>query len=195
MPIERSRDIAHVGAVELLTAVPDQTVDFFVRLMGLSEVARAGDSVYLHTWDDYEAFTVKVTGSASSGIGRTWLRAAGPDALQRRVALIEAAGLGRGWTDGEHGIGATYLFTDPDGHEYGLYYDSEWYVPPDGRRPALKNQAEPFPGRGANVRRIDHVNYLARDIPAITRFLPGVLGARPAASRPSRTEGAAVMPM
>ena len=30
MPIERSRDIAHVGAVELLTAVPDQTVDFFV---------------------------------------------------------------------------------------------------------------------------------------------------------------------
>jgi catechol 2,3-dioxygenase len=178
MPIERSRDIAHVGAVELLTAVPDQTVDFFVRLMGMSEVGRAGESVYLHSWDDYEAFTVKVTGSASSGIGRTWLRAAGPDALQRRVALIEAAGLGRGWTGGEHGIGATYLFTDPDGHEYGLYYDSEWYVPPDGRRPALKNQAEPFPGRGANVRRIDHVNYLARDIPAVTRFLPDVLGAR-----------------
>jgi catechol 2,3-dioxygenase len=178
MPVERSRDIAHVGAVELLTEVPDQTVDFFVRLMGMSEVGRAGDSVYLHSWDDYEAFTVKVTGSARSGIGRTWVRAAGPEALSRRVSAIEAAGLGRGWIDGEHGIGATYLFTDPDGHDYGIYYDSDWYVAPDGRRPALKNQAEPFPGRGANVRRIDHVNYLARDIPAITRFLPDVLGAR-----------------
>ena len=34
-----------------------------------------------------------------------------------------------------------------------------------------------FPGRGANVRRLDRVNYLAADIPAVTAFLPGVLGA------------------
>jgi catechol 2,3-dioxygenase len=175
---ERSRDIAHVGAVELLTAVPEQTAEFFVALLGMSETGRAGDSVYLHAWDDYERFTVKVTGSASSGIGRTWVRAAGPEALARRVRVIERAGLGRGWTDGEHGIGATYLFADPDGHEYGIYWDSEWYQAPAGRKPALKNQAEPFPGRGASVRRIDHVNYLARDIPEIGCFMPAVLGAR-----------------
>jgi catechol 2,3-dioxygenase len=178
MPVERSRDIAHLGAAELLTTAPDQTVDFFVRLMGMSEVGRKGDSVYLHAWDDYEAFTVKVTAARQSGIGRTWLRAGGPDALARRVAIIERAGLGRGWVDGDHGIGATYLFTDPDGHEYGIYWETDWYRAPEGRKPALKNQAEPFPGRGASVRRIDHVNYLARDIPAIARFMPEVLGAR-----------------
>ncbi len=133
MSPERSRDIAHVGAVELLTAVPEQTAEFFVALLGMSETGRAGDSIYLHAWDDYERFTVKVTGSASSGIGRTWVRAAGPEALARRVAVIERAGLGRGWTDGEHGIGATYLFADPDGHEYGIYWDSEWYQAPEGR--------------------------------------------------------------
>jgi catechol 2,3-dioxygenase len=175
---ERSRDIAHVGAVELLTAVPDQTTDFFVRLMGMSEAGRDGDCVYLHAWDDYEAFTVKVTAAPQPGIGRTWLRAAGPAALQRRVTTIEAAGLGRGWADGEHGIGPVYLFHDPDGHDYGIYWESQWYAAPEGHRPALKNQAEPFPGRGANVRRIDHVNYLAADIPAAADFMPGVLGAR-----------------
>ena len=177
-PPERCRDIAHVSAVELRTAVPEQTVDFFVRLLGMSEVAREGPRSYVHAWDDYERFTVCVTESATSGIGRTWLRAASPAALQRRVQAIEASGHGIGWTDGQQGIGPAYLFTDSDGHEMALYWETEWYVAPEGQRPALKNQAAPFPGRGANVRRLDHVNYLAADIPAVSRFLPDVLGAQ-----------------
>jgi len=177
MSPQRCRDIAHVSAVELRTQVPAETVDFFVRLMGLSEVARAGTRTYLRTWDDYERFTVCVVDSPAPGIGRTWLRAAGPEALERRVLAIEASGHGVGWADGEEGIGPTYLFTDTDGHEFGIYWESDWYEAPEGLRPALKNQAAPFPGRGANVRRLDHVNYLAADIPAVTTFLPGVLGA------------------
>ncbi len=115
---------------------------------------------------------------AGPGIGRTWLRAAGPAALDRRVAAIETSGRGLGWGDGVEGIGPVYQFTDPDGHEMGIYWETEWWVAPEGQRPALKNQASPFPGRGANVRRLDHVNYLAVDIPAVTRFLPSVLGAQ-----------------
>ncbi len=61
-------------------------------------VGRRGDSVYLHAWDDYERFTVKVTGHTTSGIGRTWLRASSSEALERRVEAIEAAGLGQGWS-------------------------------------------------------------------------------------------------
>ena len=133
MSPERSRDIAHVGAVELLTAVPEQTADFFVALLGMSETGRAGDSIYLHAWDDYERFTVKVTAPGQLR-DRADLapRGRAPRRWPRRVAAIERAGLGRGWTDGEHGIGATYLFADPDGHEYGIYWDSEWYRPRRG---------------------------------------------------------------
>jgi catechol 2,3-dioxygenase len=172
----RRRDLAHVGAVELLSAVPDKTAGFFVRLMGMAEVARVGDSIYLHAWDDYQRFTVKVTGSATSGIGRTWLRAAGPDEMTGCIEAIEKSGLGMGWADGEQGIGRTYQFQDPDGHTYGLYWDTEWYRAAIGAEPALKNQAAPFPGRGANVRRLDHVNYLAADILATSRFVAEVLG-------------------
>ena len=178
MPADRCRDVAHVSAVELRTQVPEQTVDFFVRLMGMSEVARSGDRTYLRTWDDYERFTVCVVHAPAAGIGRTWLRAAGPEALARRVAAIEASGRGLGWGDGVEGIGPVYQFTDPDGHEMGIYWETEWWAAPEGQRPALKNQASPFPGRGANVRRLDHVNYLAADLPAVARFLPSVLGAQ-----------------
>jgi catechol 2,3-dioxygenase len=178
MPSERSRDIAHVSAVQLRTPKPAETVDFFVRLLGLSQVASDGTSTYLRTWDDYERFTICVVEAPASGIGVTWLRAAGPDALDRRVTQIQASGYGIGWTDGPEGIGPTYLFRDPDGHELGLYWQTEWYAAPEGQRPALKNQAAPYPGRGANVRRIDHVNYLAADVKAIARFMPEILGAR-----------------
>jgi catechol 2,3-dioxygenase len=178
---DRSRDIAHVSAVELFSPVPEETVDFFVRLMALSEVGRDGDSVYLHTWDDYERFTVKVTASATTGIGRTWLRASGPESLAHRVELLERTGFPGKWVDGEMGVGTTYVFEDPDGHEMGLYWDTEWYAETqwsDRPRPALKNQAEPFPGRGANIRRLDHVNYLAADVPAAGRFLHDQLDAQ-----------------
>ncbi|WP_030918790.1 VOC family protein [Streptosporangium amethystogenes] len=179
MQSEAFRDIAHVGSVELFTSVPEETRDFFVDLMAMKEVHREGDSIYLHSWDDYERYTVKVTGADRAGVGRTFLRAASSQALRRRVEAVERAGFGAGWSESEFGLGPVYLFTDPDGHQMGLYYETERYVATPEHRPSLKNQASAFPGRGANVRRLDHVNYLAADVPAASGFMSGVLGARP----------------
>jgi catechol 2,3-dioxygenase len=173
-----TRDIAHVSAVELYSAVPDETVGFFQDFMAMEVVGRRGDSVYLHAWDDYERFTVKVTGQAAAGIGRTWLRASSPEALERRVKAIEAAGLGRGWSTDESDYGKVFHFDDTDGHPYGLYWDTHRYVPSPEQKPSLKNQAARFPGRGANIRRIDHVNFLAAEIAPVDGFLADVLGAR-----------------
>ncbi|MEU8250295.1 VOC family protein [Nonomuraea sp. NPDC048916] len=175
---EAFRDIAHVGSVELFTSVPEDTRDFFVDLMAMKEVHREGDSIYVHAWDDYERYTVKITGGDRAGAGRTFLRAASPEALRRRVEAIEEDGLGMGWSESEFGLGPVYLFTDPDGHDLGLYYETERYVPTEEHRPSLKNQASAFPGRGANVRRLDHVNFLASDVPAASAFMSSTLGAR-----------------
>src|SRR5215468_894177 len=119
-----TRDIAHLSAVELYTPVLEETVRFFEGPMAMEVVDCRGDSVYLHSWDDYESFTVKVTGHATSGIGRTWLRAASPEALERRVRAIDAAGLGDGWSTAEPGYGKVFDFVDPDGHPFGLYWDT-----------------------------------------------------------------------
>lgn len=54
-------DIAHLAHVELLTDKPEESLDFFVRYLGLTENGSAGDSVFLHAWDDYENATIKLT--------------------------------------------------------------------------------------------------------------------------------------
>jgi catechol 2,3-dioxygenase len=173
----RSRDIAHVGSVELFTPTPEESRSFFIDLMAMDEVGQRGDSVYLHAWDDYERFSIKLTARDTAGIGRTYLRAAGPDALQRRVTAIEESNRPSRWVEDELGLGPIYLTEDPDGHEIGIYWETERYQAPPELKPSLKNQAARFPGRGANVRRLDHVNYLAVDIPANFDFMTGALGA------------------
>lgn len=172
-------DVAHLGYVELLTPTFEESLDFFARILAMRVVARDGDSAWLHTWDHYEAFTLRLTASPRAGVAQVALRASSPEALERRAAAIEAAGRGVGWTDGELGRGRTYRFTDPDGHAMALYWDSEWYEADEDDRPALKNQAARFPGTGVNARRLDHVNYLGADVEANGRFVEEVLGGRP----------------
>jgi len=174
----RERDIAHIGPVQLYTPVLDETRDFFVDLMALTEVERTDDTIYLHAWDDYQGYTIALVQRDTPGIGRTYLRAASPDALARRVAAIEADGRGHGWSELEYGLGPVYLFDDPDGHPMGVYWEVDRYVATAGQKPSLKNQAARFPGRGANVRRLDHVNYLAADIETVATFVGDVLSAR-----------------
>jgi catechol 2,3-dioxygenase len=175
---DQRRDIAHVGPVELFTPVLEESVDFFVRLMGLREVHRDDRSVYLHTWDDYQSWTIRLVARRAAGVGRTFLRAASPEALNRLSSTIADAGARTKTDDGVHGLGEVVLFEDPDGHPMGLYWDVERYRPDDTDRPALKNQAAAYPGRGANLRRLDHVNYLTADVPTTSAFLRDVLAAR-----------------
>jgi catechol 2,3-dioxygenase len=171
-------DLAHLAHVELLTPTPDESLHFFTEVMGMTESGRQGDSVYLRGWDDYEHHTLKLTAAKQPGLGHYAFRATSRAALLRRVAAIERSGLGVGWTDDEMGHGPAYEFRDPDGHRLQVYYETEWYQAPAELRPALKNQASRFPGRGANVRRLDHINLLAADVSATRAFMQESLGCR-----------------
>ena len=136
-------DIAHLAHVELLTPKPEASLAFFVNVMGLTESGRAGDSVYLRGYDDYEFHTLKLTASTTTGIGHLAYRAASPQALARRVAALEAAGLGGGWVEGDLGHGSAFVARTPDGHKIELYYDTRWYEAPPHLKSALKNQPHP----------------------------------------------------
>ncbi|SHF80026.1 catechol 2,3-dioxygenase [Jatrophihabitans endophyticus] len=175
MPLRH--EIAHLSHVELFTPVPEETLAFCRGFLGLTETGRSGDSVFLRAWDDYERTTLKLTARDTAGVGRTNLRAASDAALHRRVAEIEATGRGVGWRDGDPGYGPVYVFHDPDGHELGVYHETEWYRPPPELAPALRNQAQALPGHGIPVRRLDHVNYLGVDVERNRDYLRDVLGA------------------
>jgi len=177
-PTRRSFDLAHLAHVELLTPKLEDSVNFFINVMGMTESGRRGDSVYLRGWDDYEHHTLKLTASNVTGMGHFAFRTSSAEALQRRVKVIEDAGFGTGWTDGDLGHGPAYAFTTTDGHPMELYYETEWYKAPAELKPSLKNQAMRFPARGVNVRRLDHLNLLAADVSALRQFFEDILGMR-----------------
>src|SRR4051812_41211508 len=175
---EPMMDVAHLGHLEVLTPKPDESLRFFLDVMGMTESGRKGNSVYLRAWDDYERYSLQLTASHTSGLGHAAFRTRSPQALQRRVEAIEQAGAAIGWHEGELGHGPAYRFYDPDGHIIEIYYETEWYQAPQALRPALKNQAQRYPARGINVRRLDHFNCLAVDIKANREFFQSYLGFR-----------------
>ena len=171
-------DIAHLGHLELLTPKFEESLDFFVRIFGLTEAGRQGQSVYLRAYDDYERYSLKLTAAKTSGLGHVAYRTRSPQALERRAAALKGSGFDVGWSEGDLGHGKTFVCKDPDGHVVELYYDTEWYEAPAELKPALKNQAQKFPARGVNARRLDHWNGLAADIPANRKFYENYLGFR-----------------
>jgi catechol 2,3-dioxygenase len=171
-------DVAHLGHVELYSDRFEESLDFFTRVYGLTASRVEKDCAYLRAFDDYEFHTLKLTRHSTTGIGHVGYRTSSQAALERRVAVIEAMGCGIGWVDGDEGHGRAYRFTDPDGHIFELYYDTRIYDAPPEEKPALKNIAQRYHGRGASPRRLDHLNLLATDVSAIRSFMTQALGSR-----------------
>jgi catechol 2,3-dioxygenase-like lactoylglutathione lyase family enzyme len=126
---ERWRDVAHIGHAELLTPTPEASLEYFTALLGLTVVAKQGESWYLRGYGNYESYCLKLTASPSPGLGHMAVRAWSPEALARRVSWLKDAGVPGGWVEPEAGKGPAYEFTDPDGHRIRIYYETAKYVP------------------------------------------------------------------
>jgi catechol 2,3-dioxygenase len=175
---EPLHDIAHLGAVELLTPKLDRSLWFFRHVLGMEPTHIEADAVWLRGYGDYAAATLKLSAAPAAGVGAIAWRASSPQALRRRVAALEAAGLGAGWSNGDFGRGPSYRFRDPEGHRMELYYEEQRYVPSAETRSTLKNLPSRYPGRGVGARRIDHLALLCNDVGANRRFAQELLGLR-----------------
>jgi catechol 2,3-dioxygenase len=173
---EPMQEIAHLGHVEILTPKPQESLWFFKELFGMEEEARQGQSVYLRAWGDFDRCTLKLTEAQHAGLGHVGWRTMSPQALQRRVQILDAAGHGRGWIEGDIGHGAAYQFTDPDGHLMEVYYETEKYAASPALEAKLINQAQKYTARGIAARRIDHVNLMCHDVTPNRLFLQENLG-------------------
>src|SRR6478736_4734477 len=165
MIMEPCFDIAHLAHVEMYSNKFDESLDFFINVYGLTLAGQDENSAYLRAWDDYEFHTLKLTRHHTTGIGHVAYRTSSPEALDRRVKVIEASGYTViGWVDGDAGHGRAFRFQDPFGHVFEIYYDTVRYQPPDSEKPKLKNLAQRYHGRGCHPRRLDHLNLLASDV-------------------------------
>jgi catechol 2,3-dioxygenase len=61
---------------------------------------------------------------------------------------------------------------------FELFYEADRYVAPPHLTPSWRNQPQRYVGRGAAVKRLDHVNLLAADVRPTRAFCQDVLGYR-----------------
>src|SRR5215210_4494596 len=92
MQDEHVLDLAHLGHLELLTPKPDESLRFFIDVLGMTESGRQDESVYLRGWDDYERHSLKLTASSKPGMGHMAFRARSQQALERRAAALKGSG-------------------------------------------------------------------------------------------------------
>jgi catechol 2,3-dioxygenase len=87
--------------------------------------ATEGGSVFLRGWGDYQRYSLKLTEPAQAGLGHMALRARSPEALERRVAAIEAEGRGEGMDRRRPWARSRLPVHRPDGHAMELYFETE----------------------------------------------------------------------
>lgn len=180
MTSEPMHELAHLGVHCLATPDPGRTVRYFVDQLGMDVVDAADDATYLRAYGDYETWTLKVLASDQAGAAWVSWRMASPQALHRRIDWLKSQGHDGEWVPPDNGIGPFYQFEDPDGHRFRLYYETRRYadVAPAEKRPVIPTGFQAYSGRGAGVRRLDHVNLLARDVRACREFWETGFGLR-----------------
>ena len=135
-------DLAHIHHAELLTTKPDESLRFFVDVLGMEVEAQAAGSVYLRGWGDYAALQPEAD---RGGVDRA--RAPGDPGVEpggarpASSAAIEATGRGLGWIDGDHGHGPAYRFTRPRRARVRALYEAERYEPPPELAPVPEEPA------------------------------------------------------
>lgn len=157
------RLISQLAHVELLTPKPQESLEFFTKVMGLDESGRDGRSVYLRCWGDYFHHSVVLTEAAEPGLGHAAWRAEGPEQLDRAVAQLEASGLGEGWVDGTVGHGRAYRYRGPGGHVQEIFWDVDRFEAPPEKRSSFPARPQRPIVRGVAPRQLDHVTVATAD--------------------------------
>jgi len=169
-------DIAQLVSVALYSPKPAESVEFFHDLLGLEISHREGQSVYLRAYEDFYQYTLKITEAKQPGLEEVTWRASSPEALERVVKRVEAAGLGTGWTESDYAHGRAYKFSTPDSHRQKALWELDYFQAPPELKSKLRSRPSKRPLRGVPVRRIDHVNLMVSDVVANTDFARDVLG-------------------
>ena len=168
--------LSQLAHVEILSPRPDETVKFFEQQLGLEISARQGQSVYMRGWGEFFHHSVKVTEAAQPGLGHIGWRADGAEDLTEIARRLEATSYNEGWTDGDLGHGLAYRFRSPNGHLNEVFWEVQrWQALPE-LRTTLRNRPQKYVGRGAAVRKLNHVTVSASNVREDREFYMQYLG-------------------
>lgn len=170
--------LSHLSYVALTTPDVEASVEFYVKKVGLTEVAREEGRVYLRCWGDYYTYSLVIEHGEEPALATMAWRTTSPEALDEAVRRIEEAGVTGEWFEGLD-IGRAYRFVGPWGHSMTLHWDARHFRYEEG------GLASVFPDRpqkrskvAGAPRQLDHVTICASDVDAFAKWYSDVLGYR-----------------
>ena len=161
--------IARTSHVEYFVTDLDRARAFYVDTIGFQETGADEQHLYLRGLEDRVHHNLVLTLADHAGVSHVGFRVSGPDDLGSVEKWAHGLGLPY-WgvpAGTEHGIGEAVRVTDPFGFPIEFFYDAqaaEW----------LLQRYDCY--RGANVMRLDHVNYLTPAIEACADWYQRELG-------------------
>ena len=171
--------VAKLGHVAAETPDLEESVWFFRDVIGLKEVERVDDTVYLRAQRDWEHHTLSLTAGEEATVDHVGWRTEEPEHVDAFAERLAEAGVETETVEPneEAGQGRAIRFRVPSGHIFELYYDVEKPQTTEERRSRLKNRVYSLADASASIpRRIDHVNLHGPDVPATHDWLQDVLG-------------------
>jgi catechol 2,3-dioxygenase len=156
--------LAQLAHVELITPNLARSAAFFVDVMGLTEVNRTADSVYLRCWGDYYQYSLVLTAGAVGKLGHAAWRTVGAEELEEAVQRVEAAGIKGKWSADSYGHGKSYRFEGPGGHPIELLWEVDRYKSEGDLKSVYPERPQKLTNHGIAPRQLDHVTVATRDV-------------------------------
>ncbi|AGT33885.1 2,3-dihydroxybiphenyl 1,2-dioxygenase (plasmid) [Geobacillus genomosp. 3] len=170
-------EIAKFGHIALITPNLEKSVWFFRDIVGLEEVDRQGDTIFLRAWGDWEHHTLSLTPGNRARVDHIAWRTKRPEDVETFAEQLKAKGTEVQWIEPgeEKGQGKAIRFRLPNGYPFEIYYDVEKPKAPEGKKSRLKNNVY-RPSYGIAPRRIDHVNVWTTNPSEIHQWLKDNMG-------------------
>jgi catechol 2,3-dioxygenase len=176
MPERLLSQLAHV---EILTPVPEESLRFYVDVLGMEVTETQGQSVFLRGWGEFFHHSIQLTEGPDAGIGHVGWRTFDQASLDRAVERLEASGQAIGWKDDTPGHGPAFRYTAPYGQQtHEVFWEVDRYQPPAALAPTIPNRPQRYVPRGAAVRSLDHVTVTSPEILKDVAWYGDTLGHR-----------------
>jgi catechol 2,3-dioxygenase len=156
--------LSHLAHVELITPRLNESARFFVDVMGLTEVKRTSQSVYLRCWGDYYQYSLMLTQGSQPALGHAAWRSVGEAELQEAASRVEAAGTKGEWREGSYGHGRSFCFKGPGGHSIELFWEVDRYASSGGLKSIYPERPQKLTNHGIAPRQLDHVTVATSDV-------------------------------
>ncbi len=167
--------IMRLGNVEVQVNDLDKASQFYREVLGLQEVKRTKEKLYLKCWDEYDHHSVVLKQASGLGLVKISWKVEREQDLVDLEKKIEAYGIKvkRLSKNEELAIGEAVSFTAPSGQTMMLYHQIE-QVGRGVSMPEIYPQGIP----GIAPPHLDHLVIAAEDVDETVKFLTSVLGFR-----------------